>query len=611
MSKLKTIVLSTSILAALGLSTGALMLAYMNRPVKESTHELKGPDLAMVAGAKPDGAKGDRVVVLTSAAKGGNAAFDWGCGKTAIGGARGEEHIGHWDKLSGAVAYNAKAGQVLGVEVVFDAASFQSDNDTLTHTVRDQQWFDTEHHPEAKFSAATFLPKSAETEKAVADGKLKAVKDWTHLIKGSFTLNGIAQELSIPAKITFGGESARIEAGFSISRSAFKVEQRKGFNPAAAMFTVDDEVKLTVRIVASPDIATLVGELGAQLQAQQTEFHNLKETQGKAIKDLSNALILLGTQMDEKLEKLEKAAANAAVTAPAPAVDVSKLPKRFEDVLELPPAEKDYEVEEVKEGKTIKVKKHLSYAGMKESFTMVLVPGDPAKGIAPFYMGETEVCWDLFHPWSHWYDVTILEAKVELDQKLRPSNADSYGDTSHNDKRYGRFPALGMTRLNAEAFCTMLSQKTGRKYRLPTEAEWDLAYALGGGDPANKLDHAVCAENAEQTPESFDPCPSPVKSKKPNTLGLHDMLGNVAEWVKTPGAADADGKNTFVRGGDFKTPAAELTGARREESFNARLQEGSWNQNYPNEPVSKWWFLDHYQVGFRLVCEPVNIPAAK
>lgn len=603
MSKLKTIVLSTSILAALGLSTGALMLAYMNRPVKESTHEIKAPDLATVAGVKPDAKKGDRVVALASAAKGGNAAFDWACGKNNLSGARAEEHIGHWDKLSGAVAYNAKAGQILGLEVVFATDSFQSDNNTLTNTViSDQQWFDTEHFPEAKFSAATFLPKSAETEKAVADGKLKAVKDWTHLIKGSFTLNGITQELTIPAKITFGNESARIEADFPISRAAFKVDSRKtGLASAAgAMYVIDENVNLSTRIVASPDIATLVAEQGAQIQAQQTELHNLQEAQTKALKDLSNKLILLKSEMDEKL-----AHAGTSAAVPAVAVDPATLPKSFEDALILPPLEKDYIDPKTKKSE------HRSYSGMKAPFKMILVAGDPAKGIAPFYIGETEVTWDMFKPWSHWYDTTPVDGAPELEKGLRPSNADSYGDTSHNDKRYDGYPALGMSRLNAEAFCALLSKKTGRKYRLPTEAEWDLAYQLGGGDPANKLDYAVCKENAGETPESFDPCPSLIKSKKPNALGLYDMLGNVAEWVKTPGAADADGKNTFVRGGDYTTPLKDLTGKHRQESDSRRNEDGSWNKNYPNDPVSVWWYHDCGSVGFRLVCEPVNIPAAK
>lgn len=318
-------------------------------------------------------------------------------------------------------------------------------------------------------------------------------------------------------------------------------------------------------------------------------------------------IMWVGGVMAVALGGCRPAPPSPAVKAQAPAPVAAVLPAFFVDVLVMPAVEREYQLV----GATgLLEKKKFLFPGLKAPFKMILVPGDPAKGIAPFYMGETEVGWDLFRPWSHWYDVTVIEAVKEMSKEMRPSNIDHECDTSHNDKRYSGYPALGMTRLNAEKFCEMLSKRTGRKYRLPTEAEWEHAYALGGGDPADKLAYAVCKENAEETPESFEPCPSQLKSKKPNTLGFYDMLGNVAEWVKTPGAADRDGKNTFVRGGDYTTPLKDLTGARREESDNRRNKEGSWNRDYPNAPESKWWYLNHYQIGFRLVCEPVNLPEA-
>ena len=217
--------------------------------------------------------------------------------------------------------------------------------------------------------------------------------------------------------------------------------------------------------------------------------------------------------------------------------------------------------------------------GTTVSFEMVPVPGPRA-----LWMSRGEVTWDAYDVWVFGLDQggQIGTGKGD-DAVSRPSKpyllpGESFG-------HQGR-PALAMTYQGAEEFARWLSKKTGKNYRLPTEAEWEHACRAGSATPeANLAEHAWFWDNASDKTHAPG-------TRKPNAFGLSDMLGNVGEWVR---GADGD---PVVKGGSFQDEAADVhCGARKK-------QTPAWNATDPQLPKSRWWLPDAPFVGFRLVREP-------
>ncbi|MBN1362088.1 MAG: SUMF1/EgtB/PvdO family nonheme iron enzyme [Sedimentisphaerales bacterium] len=94
------------------------------------------------------------------------------------------------------------------------------------------------------------------------------------------------------------------------------------------------------------------------------------------------------------------------------------------------------------------------------------------------------------------------------------------------------YPAIRVCWLDACAYCLWLSEKTGIDFRLPTQAEWEYACTAGGNEapiaPAQADEVAWFGGNLA-SPSGYTQI-RPVGGKKPNRLGLYDMLGNVWEW---------------------------------------------------------------------------------
>ncbi|GJE32590.1 Hercynine oxygenase [Methylobacterium oxalidis] len=98
----------------------------------------------------------------------------------------------------------------------------------------------------------------------------------------------------------------------------------------------------------------------------------------------------------------------------------------------------------------------------------------------------------------------------------------------------GTMPVVNVTWRDAKQYATWLSRTTGKNYRLLTEAEWEYAARAGGKTPYSWGDDPTGANaNCAECGSVWDSTQTAVVgSFKPNAFGLHDMHGNVWEWVE-------------------------------------------------------------------------------
>jgi sulfatase modifying factor 1 len=212
--------------------------------------------------------------------------------------------------------------------------------------------------------------------------------------------------------------------------------------------------------------------------------------------------------------------------------------------------------------------------------------------VAAFALGKTEITRGQFAEF-------VKKSGYDTGDKCWTLENGKYGEHTGSWREPGfpqndKHPVTCINWNDATAYAKWLSRKTGKKYRLPTEAEWEFA-ARGntktsrywGNKPdkacryANGADLSAQAKIQGARSWSIHDCTdgfaytAPVGRFRPNAFGLYDMLGNVWEWTEdnyhdsyegapaVAGAWQGDGRKRVLRGGSWNNSPSNVRAAIR------------------------------------------------
>lgn len=219
----------------------------------------------------------------------------------------------------------------------------------------------------------------------------------------------------------------------------------------------------------------------------------------------------------------------------------------------------------------------------------------------PFYMQTKEITLAQMQQFMRGYKNGYYD--MHYKDQLRP------GYNMDADKQ---FPAIRVSWKMAMDFCKWLSEKTGKKVTLPTEAQWEWAARAGSdndffyGDintDFSKVANLADAQLINYAVKGVDPKPfknpnqwwdyepkdkrfddgtfhlAKVGSYKPNAFGLYDMIGNVAEWTRdtykpypySPSKVEAKGKKVLRGGSWYDRPILARSSYRIEYPYWMRV----------------------------------------
>ncbi len=199
--------------------------------------------------------------------------------------------------------------------------------------------------------------------------------------------------------------------------------------------------------------------------------------------------------------------------------------------------------------------------------------------LSDYAMSRTEVTNEQFAAFLNDYGSTKVKSGEYAGQEMIAESKwgikfpDRKGSSRYAPQPgYAQHTVAFVSWFGAYEYCRWLSTKTGKNYRLPTEAEWE--YAARGGQKAGNKGQTLYAgsDNVDEVAwyieniNNINNQTYPVAQKKPNALGLYDMSGNVEEWC-----SDWYGENYY---NDLAKGAQNPAGPT--EGANRVLRGGSW-----------------------------------
>ncbi len=234
-----------------------------------------------------------------------------------------------------------------------------------------------------------------------------------------------------------------------------------------------------------------------------------------------------------------------------------------------------------------------------------------------FFMSQTPITQAQWREVAGWKEGPGEQWGREL--KLDPSSFQSKGEKANKvvrqlegESNNDHYPVENVSWLDAMEFCNRLSQRTGRTYALPSEAQWEYACRAGTTTPfhfgdtispelANYRGDFAYADGPQGV---YRKQTTPVGMFPANAWGLYDMHGNVLEWCQDEWHESHEGAPT-----DGRAWVDVAEGEKSKELAKTKLlRGGSWN-NIPRSCRSA--YRNHYQpdyadlnVGFRVVCLP-------
>ena len=204
---------------------------------------------------------------------------------------------------------------------------------------------------------------------------------------------------------------------------------------------------------------------------------------------------------------------------------------------------------------TVNSSKNLTFTVGGVSFTMVYVPG------GTFTMGATSEqgsdAWNDEKPTHSVMLSSYYIGQTEVTQALWTAVMGNNPSYFKGDSR----PVENVSWNDCQTFISRLNAKTGKQFRLPTEAEWECA-ARGGQSGGSKYAGSDNISNVAWYDDNSGGETHNVATKSPNGLGIYDMSGNVREWCQdwygnyssssqTNPKGPSNGANRVYRGGSW------------------------------------------------------------